>query len=518
METERTNETAEIGFMDTQKIKSAIEREPGHKWIVQFRNDNPSAGVFLVGGAVRDLLLGRKTKDFDFVIRGLSHKKIEQWLSKSGKVQLVGKGFGVYKYIPTGSSETVDIALPRTEHIIDGSLGGSRDFEVQSNPDLPIESDLSRRDFTINAIAYDVENNILVDPFSGAEDLKAKIIRAVGMPEERFKEDLSRILRAIRIATELGFEIDLQTWSSVVECAPRLSSERVVNARIERVVPYETVGKEFLKSLYSDPVRAIELFESSGILDQILPEYLLMKGCEQPSEYHTEGDVWKHTKLAVRELMSDDCKRDTGIARPSARLVLATLLHDIGKPPTQKTPERDGTDRVRFDGHNDVGAQMASDIIERLRLMQFPQDHPLHIKKEDIVWLIRNHLVTMNDTWAMRPSAFEKYFMSALGRDLIGLTRADTGATVWADGSRPTNSVVEVLKRVEQLRPIVEQRELKKGVLRLVSGEDIIANGLKPGPAFREILAHIRDAELEGKIKTREEALEYLKMLIKNYE
>ncbi len=256
----------------------------------------------MVGGAVRDAILGRPTKDYDFVVRGVSKAELQKFLASQGKVNLVGKRFGVFKFRPKGwVGEEIDIALPRTEHSI-GLTGAYRDFKINSNASLKIEDDLSRRDFTINAMAFRlaptsyklIPTSYLIDPFNGLNDLRKGIIRTVGNPDTRFREDYSRMLRAIRFACQLDFEIETKTWKSVIKNIINL------NKKIggERVVPPEVIAKELVKAVSHNPVWAIELLDKSGAVKQLFPELLRSKKCPQPKKFHNEGDCWTHTILA----------------------------------------------------------------------------------------------------------------------------------------------------------------------------------------------------------------------------
>ncbi|EKD33143.1 MAG: hypothetical protein ACD_76C00085G0006 [uncultured bacterium] len=495
--------------MNTHAIQIELKERSELGWASEFMLDFPNAQIFLVGGAVRDILLERQTKDFDFVVRGIEAKKIESWLSERGDVALVGRVFGVYKFTPSGheTDELIDIALPRTEQSSENSQGGARDFDVQSDPSLPIEADLSRRDFTINAMAYNIATREIIDPYKGMDDLKNGIIRAVGNAEDRFREDLSRMLRAMRFACQLNFEIDNATWLAIKKLMPRINSVRA----IERVVPLESIGKEFVKALASDPLRCVGLFDKSGAMAELMPELLDMKGCKQPPQFHTEGDVWTHTMLALKSFETEGFTNETKIKQPSARLILATLLHDVGKPGTMQTPEQHGTDRIRFSGHTEEGARIAREIINRLRLNQFSAKSNLHIDADDVAWLIENHLITMNDIYSLRPSTFERLFFGPLGEELIGLLYADIDATIWDDGSKPFGGLLDVLKRKKEILPAIEE----KGIESLVRGEDIIALGLKPGPEFKDYLLAVRDAQLSGQIKNREEALDMLAKIVR---
>ncbi|MFH0804918.1 MAG: hypothetical protein V1916_01845 [Patescibacteria group bacterium] len=242
----------------------------------------PTAEVFLVGGIVRDALLNRPSKDYDFVVRNVPLPKLRQFLASQGHVDLVGKNFGVLKFIPRGftGSEAIDIALPRTEHSL--LTGGYRDFKVQSDPRLPIELDLARRDFTINALAFDVQKKILIDQFVGQADLKNKIIKTVGKPSERFSEDYSRILRGLRFACQLGFTIEPNSRASIKKLTSKLNEKRDGGY----VVPRETISRELIKSFVANPALALDLYDQSGALKVLAPELLKMKKCPQPANFH----------------------------------------------------------------------------------------------------------------------------------------------------------------------------------------------------------------------------------------
>ncbi|MDD5222248.1 MAG: hypothetical protein PHY10_03690, partial [Patescibacteria group bacterium] len=298
-------------------------KQRSFKFISKLHQEFPVAEIYLVGGAVRDLLLGRLSKDIDFVVRGVSAQKLEIFLAKYGSVNLVGKNFGVFKFVPEGGDahNPIDIALPRTEHSF--GTGGYRDFDVQSDEKLSIEEDLSRRDFTINAMALDIttpKKMKIIDPFFGLKDLKKKIIRAVGNPLDRFQEDYSRMLRAIRFSCQTGFSIEKSTKQAIKESVARLNDfnrevtlvndgERVESEVYEtRIMPYEVIAKEFLKAFVSNPAKAFDLFDELGVFKELIPEMLAMKGCPQEPRFHSEGDVWQHTRLTLEKLASKKFK------------------------------------------------------------------------------------------------------------------------------------------------------------------------------------------------------------------
>ncbi|HET6369629.1 MAG TPA: HDIG domain-containing protein, partial [Nitrospiria bacterium] len=370
----------------------------------------PSAEIYLVGGAVRDLLLKGKGADYDFMIRNVPATDLEEALSREGKVVLAGREFGVFKFYPgnRGTIQEVDIALPRRE--VSLMTGGYRDFDVQSDPTLPVEEDLSRRDFTVNAMALSLFDGRLIDPFGGVQDLQSQRLRAVGDPLLRFAEDSSRLLRGIRFACQLGFEIEPSTWTALVSAVPRLNAHRSDGSF---VVPREVIAKELLRALVSDPVRALDLFDQSGIVQELLPELIPMKGCPQPPEFHSEGDVWTHTRLALSHLLSPKFTEEFGDVPADGELVLATLLHDVGKPYTIRTPERDGTDRIRFNEHDRVGSEIAMKISHRLKLSQLPREGSLHVDPERLSWLIGKHLLLVHgEVDKMRGTTLERHFLN----------------------------------------------------------------------------------------------------------
>jgi len=523
---EKKLESSEANF---QKLKFLEEL-----CLKELREKFKKAEVYLVGGAVRDFLLKREVKDFDFVIRNVEGKDLEEFLSKFGQVNLVGKTFGVLKFTPKNwLDEPIDFALPRKEHAF--GTGGYRDFEVQSEPRLPIEEDLSRRDFTINAIALAIKEKSetkkqnlefqLIDPFNGRKDLENKIIRAVGKPEERFKEDYSRMLRAIRFACQLDFSIEEKTWQAIVKNISHLNDvhqevtmvSETVYAEPEvlesRVVPYEVIAKEFLKSFYYQPVKALDLYEKSGALKELIPELLKLKNCPQPENFHSEGDVWVHTRLALEKLFSLEFKRQFGDEPPSTELIMAVLFHDLGKPETIKTPEKDGTDRIRFDEHDIVGAKIAKQICERLKLSS-PEN--FGVDPEKIAWLVQHHmLLVQGDITEMRPTTIEKYFFNpnVPGENLLKLAFVDISATIPSQGKPDYSSFYQMMKRIEELKQLsASKKELPKSLL---NGYEIMKEfNLKPGPKIGELLNILREEQLSGRIKEKEEAIIFLKKIL----
>ncbi|MGC9048618.1 MAG: CCA tRNA nucleotidyltransferase [Patescibacteria group bacterium] len=521
---EKKLETVETNF---QKLKFLEEL-----CLKELREKFNKAEIYLVGGAVRDFILKREIKDFDFVIRNVEGKDLEEFLSKFGQVNLVGKTFGVLKFTPKEwAYEAIDFALPRREHAF--GTGGYRDFEVQSDPKLSVKEDLSRRDFTINAMALKIFNSgkyELVDPFNGRRDVEKKVIRAVGKPEERFKEDYSRMLRAIRFACQLDFSIEDKTRRAIFKNISHLNDIRrevemvgeTVYAEPEilenRVVSYEVIAKEFLKSFYYSPTKAFDLYDQSGAFRELIPEVLKLKNCPQPENFHSEGDVWTHTKLALDKLSSNEFKKQFGSERPSTELIMAVLFHDLGKPATIKTPEKDKTDRIRFDEHDIVGAEMTKQICERLKLSS-PEN--LGVDSEKVAWLVQHHmLLVQGDISKMRPSTIEKYFFNQNmpGENLLKLAFVDISATIPPDGKPDFSNFYQMIERIERLKSLsATKKELPKPLL---NGYEIMEEfNLKPGPKIGQLLAALREEQLSGRIKEKEEAIKFLqKQMATKYE
>jgi len=494
------------------KISTAFLKGNPFLFINKLRKKFPQSEIYLVGGPVRDLLLGNKVKDYDFVIRKVPAKKLQVFLKKHGSVNLVGKRFGVYKFRPKNSNiGEIDIALPRTEHSLHFE-GIYKDFKIQSDANLPIENDLSRRDFTINAMALQLsldrrQSTELIDIFEGQKDLKNKIIRTVGKPGDRFKEDYSRMLRALRFACQLAFEIEEKTFSAVKKLMPHLND---VIIKDERVVPYEVIAREFLKTFLSNPVRAFDLYDKSSGFKILMPEILKMKGCPQPENWHTEGDVWQHTRLTLQRLIEPAFKKRFKEPSLSPDLVAATLFHDLGKPYTIKTPAQ-GADRIRFNEHDIVGARLAVKICERLKLTS-PEGIGINI--DNVFALVSKHMLMVQGRISeMKNTTLEKYFFKnpKLGQDFLKLLYVDAAATVPKSG-RPDmdliNQLTRRLKKLEKSIGLNKQNQLAKPV---ISGHDLIKTyKIKEGPQIGKLLSILREAQLSGKIKNKKQALKYI--------
>lgn len=508
----------------------------------------PLAEMYLVGGAVRDTLLGRPTKDYDVVVRNVPITTLQRFLKQYGTVRLVGKKFGVLKFLPsTGNripsrlgppssnhlegtrspvraigvfTEPFDIALPRTEHTQAGT-GHYRDFKIKTDHRLPIEDDLSRRDFTINALALDLKTNAIVDPFGGVADIRKKLIRTVGEPQVRFREDYSRMLRAVRFACQLGFSIEDQTRTAILKNLKHLNDEIAPAARLTkkidrntmRVVPYEVIASEMAKTFAAHSVRALDLYDDYGIFKLLIPDLLKMKTCPQEKRWHSEGDVWIHTRRALTVLSGKPFEKEFGKKNSSALLSFAVLFHDIGKPPTLQTPQTHNVDRIRTNGHDRVGAEMVRVIAERLRL-QTAQDFDGDV--DDLVWLVRNHLLILTTTVdTLRSRTIEKYFYDNLrrGQLLLRLVFCDSSASIQESGRAGLQAYRMFKKRKAKFEKQHRLTARKRALPRpLLDGDDIMRIcHLKPGPRVGELREQLREEQLSGRIKTKKAAGKWLK-------
>lgn len=405
--------------------------------------------AYWVGGCVRDLEMGADPHDYDIA----TSARPEEISGLFEHAVLVGAQFGVI-IVPLGDS-AYEVATFRAEGPY---LDGRRPSSVRF---VTAEEDVRRRDFTINGLLHDPLSGTTLDVVGGREDIVRRIVRTIGDPSARFAEDRLRMLRAIRLATELDFTVDGATMSAI----------RAQSASI-REVSAERTRDELLRVLVSPRRgRGVMLLDASGLLAVVLPEVAAMHGVEQPPEFHPEGDVFTHTVLALEHL------RD-----PSQELALATLLHDIGKPPTFER----AADRIRFNGHAETGAQLAEAICRRLRLSSDQTDR--------IVRLVADHL-RIKDLQRMRPAKAQRFLLQPGAPEHLELHRADCLASH---------------RNLDIYQWAVAQREAlvarPPALLRLLTGDDLIALGYRPGPKFKSILEAVEDAQLEGLITTREEA------------
>jgi poly(A) polymerase len=414
--------------------------------------------ALLVGGCVRDLLLGRAPADYD-VTTDATPDQVAALFPES---VAVGPQFGVI-LIPRDGLK-VEVATFRSD--VGYSDGRHPDSVVYSK--TPKE-DVQRRDFTINGLLMRHDTGEVLDYVGGQADLKAKAIRAIGEPDRRFTEDKLRMMRALRFAARFGFEIETETFRAI----------RRHVAEIGQVSP-ERLREELTKLLTEGAARrAFELLDETSLLQQVLPEIGAMKGVEQPPQYHPEGDVWIHTLLMLEGLLKD----------ASPTLAWGVLLHDVGKPPTFQSAA-ETKDRIRFNHHVEVGVRMAEAICKRLR---FSNEHA-----EQILALVDNHM-KFGAVEEMRASTLKKFVRLPRFEEHLALHRLDC-----LSSHRNLDSY-EFVRRFLEVTPAEQVRPE-----RLLTGDDLQTLGFRPGPLFSEILRALEDAQLEGQIRTRQEAERYV--------
>ena len=438
--------------------------------------------AYLAGGCVRDLLLGRNPEDYDVATSATP----DVVLAMFPRTFAVGAHFGVVLVATPEDGDSSAAAQPQsappyavTEVATFRSDGlytdGRHPDEVRYTKTA--EEDVQRRDFTINGLLLDplrhgapldlddpkILRSAVIDYVGGLADLDAHLIRAIGQPKLRFEEDHLRLLRGVRFAARFAFEIEPATFAAMRKLAPRIQA-----------VSRERVRDELTKMLTEGHARrAFELLDETGLLAQVLPEVAKMKGVAQPPQFHPEGDVWVHTLMLLEQLE----------AGCSLTLAWGALLHDVGKPPTFRM----APDRIRFDGHVEVGMAMGAEICRRFR---FSND-----ETHQVLALIENHM-KFADAPRMKASTLKRFLRLEQFDEHLALHRMDCLA---AHGHLDTwNSVRE------------QYESLPEEVMRpkpLITGRELIAAGFEPGPGFKEILRTVEDAQLEGTISTSEQAL-----------
>jgi tRNA nucleotidyltransferase (CCA-adding enzyme) len=406
--------------------------------------------AYLVGGCVRDLLLGRKPKDFD-VATDARPERVAELFERS---EQVGAHFGVV--LVRENTSQVEVATFRSDARYSD---GRRPDEVRFEHDP--RADVLRRDFTINALLLDPATSQVLDYAGGQEDLRRGVIRAIGDPAERFREDHLRLMRAVRFAARLGFEIEPVTMAALQRLHGLIAT-----------VSAERVRDELVRILTEGGARrGFELLDESGLLGDILPEVAAMKGVEQPPEFHPEGDVWTHTLLLLENLRN-----------PTATLAMGALLHDVGKPATFRV-----AGRIRFDGHVEEGVRLAHGILTRLR---FSSQQTGQIEA-----LIAQHM-RFKDAPKMRESTLKRFLRMDNFAEHLELHRLDC---LSSNGNLETYWMAR--SRLEELG---EQALKPKPLL---GGRDLIEAGYRPGPRFGEMLAAVEDAQLESRVHSKQEAL-----------
>ena len=424
---------------------------------------------YFAGGCVRDLLLGVAPHDFDVATAATP----EEVQAAFPRTEAVGAHFGVMLVIDAVDGERIATEVATFRN--DGAYSdGRRPDAVRFSMDA--REDVVRRDFTVNgmlldALAFEQGDRIVdcvLDYVGGLTDLELGLVRAIGEPERRFAEDKLRMLRAVRFAARLGFAIEPRTMAAMKAQAAGIGQ-----------VSAERVREELTKILTEGGARrGFELLDESGLLREVLPEVARMKGVEQPPQYHPEGDVWVHTLMLLEHLPRG----------ASATLAWGMLLHDVGKPATFTPPDpaRVG-DRIRFNGHVEVGVAVAREILNRLR---FSNEDAAQILE-----LIKHHM-QFGDVMKMKQSTLKRFLRLPRFDEHLALHRADV-----LSSNKNLELYEYARKHLEELGEEQIRPEL------LVTGADLIAAGYRPGPAFKAMLEAAEDAQLEGTVATREDAL-----------
>lgn len=424
--------------------------------------------AYLAGGCVRDLVLGREPADYDVATSATPDEVMRVF----PRTYAVGAQFGVVLVPVLRDSENrgrgnyaIEVATFRSDGVYSD---GRHPDQVQFSSEARL--DVQRRDFTINGLLLDPMTQEILDYVGGRDDLKACIIRAIGAPHRRFAEDKLRMLRAVRFAARFGYAIERQTFTAIGELAGQIHQ-----------VSHERIRDEILKMLTEGHARrAFELLDETGLLAQVLPEIKKMQGVEQPPQFHPEGDVWVHTLMLLEGLP----------AGVSKTLALGVLLHDVGKPPTFRV----APDRIRFDQHAEVGTRMAEEICHRFR-MSNEETH-------QVCALVANHM-RFGDVMKMKESTLKRFFRLPRFEEHLELHRLDCLS------SHRDLSLYDFAREKFHTLPAQQIRPEP-----LIDGNDLIAAGYSPGPKFRDALTAVEDAQLEGTITSKEEALGLVKSLM----
>jgi poly(A) polymerase len=417
--------------------------------------------AFWVGGCVRDFLLGREPEDYD--------------IATSARPEQIEKLFP--RTIPVGRKFGVIVVVEATHQFQVATFRAEADYQDGRRPEKVVfgdaRADALRRDFTVNGLFFDPKRQKLHDWVGGEADLRAKIIRTIGSPEERFGEDHLRLLRAVRLAAQLDFKIEAQTFAAI-----KANASKVRGMSAERI-------REELVRLFRPPhaSRGLELLRQSGLLEQVLPEIAATIACEQSPDFHPEGSVFNHLLLMLEKMPPD--------AHPS--LPWAVLFHDVAKPVTASADPQTGA--IHFYGHEKIGAETAKEILGRLR---FPGK-----QIEEVVQAVLFHM-QFKDAMQMRKSTLRRLLMRPTFPLELALHRLD------CLGSHGRLDVYEFL--VAKAAELEHQPEIRPPLLK---GADLIALGMKPGPALGAMLADLREKQLQDELKTPAQARKWAKSQVK---
>lgn len=406
------------------------------------------------------MLMGTTPSDYDIA----TNAKPSEIMAIFRRTIPVGVNFGVVNVVIEDCR--FEVATFRSDGLYsDGRRPDSVNF-------CDARGDVNRRDFTINGMLFDPVEERLLDYVGGRDDIRAQRIKTIGDPVERFSEDRLRLIRAVRFAARFSYSIEPETANAIKNLAGKIM-----------VVSVERIRDELEKGLTSaNPHTFIKILDELNLAHEIIPELSKMKGVDQPENFHPEGDVFVHTLLTVSKLV-----------HPSRELALATLLHDVAKPDTfSREVLPDGTPgRIRFYQHDNLGAAMGGRICKRLRMSTYT--------RERVMWLIRKHLC-IKDVQNMKKSTLKRLFAHPGYLELQELFRVDTLAS-----TKDLTNYEYCRKRAEEM----EEDEIKPRPL--VNGHDLIAMGINPGPVFSRILSSVMEEQLEDRIISRDEAINFVK-------
>ena len=428
--------------------------------VVELRKAGHKA--FCVGGCARDTLLGIEPKEYDITTSATPEEVSEIF----PHTVPIGVSFGVILVI-TGKYQFEVATFRKDQSYTDGR---HPDKVIYSSEE---QEDVRRRDFTINGMLYDPIEEEVIDYVDGIRDIKSKIVQTIGDPYERFNEDKLRMMRAIRFSSRYNFELNLDTFLAIEKLAADITQ-----------VSGERIRDEITKIItQSNPGHGLNMLSVSGLLKYILPDVEIMNGVEQPPEFHPEGDVFIHTCLVLDKLH----KNQAEVVSPE--LAIGALLHDVGKPPTFSV-----SDRIRFNGHDKLGADMSKKICRELKFSN---------KQIEVIYaLIRDHL-KFKDVFNMKKSTLKRF---------IGMPHFEEHMALHLADCQASHGLTAAYDFVMEKYNDFEEEEIKPAPL--ISGRELIEMGYKPGPLFSDILNFVEEAQLEGEITNTQEAIE---AVLENY-
>ena len=446
-----------------------------------------NAKAIIVGGAVRDHFLNLPIKDYDIEVYGLeSLEDLEKVLAAFGSVSLVGKSFGVLKFIY--QEQEYDFSFPRTETKVSS---GHRGFEVKVDGALAYKNAAKRRDFSINAIGYDIKGDKFIDPFNGLQDMKLGQLRHID--DTTFIEDSLRVYRAVQFSARFGYTLAKETFVLCKEMVDKGALDELPKERV-----YEEWKKLLLKS--SKPSKGFELMRELGILKRYFPELHALIDVPQSPKWHPEGDVWVHTMMCLDAMVSELELLPYSDEKFKLKMMFAILCHDLGKA-THTTIEEDG--RVRAIGHEKAGIAPTKSLLYRLI--------DEHSFIESLLSLVEHHLKPSQFyAGKSKAPAIRRLATKVDIQELVLVAKADfLGRTTQESLAGIYHAGIWLLKRAKELK--VDEKPLTN----FLQGRDLIALGLEPSAKFKEILDEVYEQIIEGKIGTKNEALEYVQKKIK---